>query len=38
MARPIGSTFDAILPAAKKRRVGAINWGSVVGNTQIIPA
>jgi hypothetical protein len=34
MARPVGSTFDAILPVAKKHRVGAINWGFVVGKTQ----
>jgi hypothetical protein len=34
MARPAGSTFDAILPVAKRLRVGAINWGFVVGKTQ----
>ena len=34
MARPVGSTFDAILPIAKKHNVGAINWGFVVGKTQ----
>lgn len=34
MARPVGSTFDAILPLAKKLHVGAINWGFVVGKTQ----
>jgi len=34
MARPVGSTFDAILPIAKKHDVGAINWGFVVGKTQ----
>ena len=34
MARPVGSTFDAILPVAKKNHVGAINWGFVVGKTQ----
>jgi hypothetical protein len=34
MARPAGSTFDAILPLAKKLHVGAINWGFVVGKTQ----
>jgi hypothetical protein len=34
MARPAGSTFDAILPIAKKHHVGAINWGFVVGKTQ----
>jgi len=34
MARPAGSTFDAILPVAKRLKVGAINWGFVVGKTQ----
>ena len=34
MARSVGSTFDAILPIAKQERVGAINWGFVVGKTQ----
>ena len=34
MARPRGSTFEAILPLAKKERVAAINWGLVVGKTQ----
>ncbi len=34
MARPRGSTFDAILPVAKKYRVGAINWGFVEGKSQ----
>jgi len=34
MARSVGSTFDAILPIAKDERVGAINWGFVVGKTQ----
>lgn len=34
MARAIGSTFDTILPIAKKYRVGAINWGLVEGRTQ----
>jgi Cellulase (glycosyl hydrolase family 5) len=34
MARGAGSTFDTILPLAKKYRVGAINWGFVVGKTQ----
>lgn len=34
MARSVGSTFDTILPIAKKYRVGAINWGFVVGKTQ----
>ncbi|MBV9480776.1 MAG: cellulase family glycosylhydrolase [Acidobacteria bacterium] len=34
MARPLGSTFDAILPIAFKERVAAINWGFVAGKSQ----
>jgi hypothetical protein len=34
MARPVGSTFDQILPIAKQEHVGAINWGFVAGKTQ----
>ncbi len=34
MARPKGSTFEAILPIAKKEQVAAINWGLVAGKTQ----
>jgi hypothetical protein len=34
MARPVGSTFDAILPIAKKHDVGAFCWGLVSGKTQ----
>jgi Cellulase (glycosyl hydrolase family 5) len=34
MARPMGSTFDLILPVAKKHHVAAINWGLVAGRTQ----
>jgi hypothetical protein len=34
MARPVGSTFDTVLPVAKERHVAAINWGFVVGKTQ----
>jgi len=34
MARGAGSTFDTILPIAKKHHVAAINWGFVVGKTQ----
>jgi len=34
MARPTGSTFEAILPIAKKYKVAAINWGLVAGKTQ----
>jgi hypothetical protein len=34
MARPRGSTFEAILPIAARHRVAAINWGLVNGRTQ----
>ena len=34
MARGSGSTFDAILPLAKRYHVAAINWGLVAGKTQ----
>ncbi|HLH04872.1 MAG TPA: cellulase family glycosylhydrolase [Bryobacteraceae bacterium] len=34
MARPQGSTFQGILPVAKKDHVGAINWGFVAGKSQ----
>jgi len=34
MARGAGSTFDTILPIAKKHNVAAINWGLVLGKTQ----
>jgi len=34
MARGNGSTFDTILPIAKKYNVAAINWGFVAGKTQ----
>ncbi len=34
MARGSGSTFDTILPLAKKYHVGAINWGLVKGRSQ----
>jgi Cellulase (glycosyl hydrolase family 5) len=34
MARPVNSTFEGILPIAKKYKVGAINWGLVAGKTQ----
>jgi hypothetical protein len=36
MARSAGSTFDGVLPIAKKHNVGAINWGLVSGKTQTI--
>jgi hypothetical protein len=34
MARPRGSTFEAILPIAKAEKVAAINWGFVAGKSQ----
>jgi hypothetical protein len=34
MARGAGSTFDTILPIAKKHHVAAINWGLVKGRSQ----
>jgi hypothetical protein len=34
MARPNGSTFETILPIAKKYKVAAYNWGFVAGKTQ----
>jgi Cellulase (glycosyl hydrolase family 5) len=34
MARPVGSTFEAILPIFKEHHVGAINWGLVAGKSQ----
>jgi hypothetical protein len=34
MARSAGSTFDTVLPVAKKLHVAAINWGLVAGRTQ----
>ena len=34
MARPRGSTFQAILPVAKEFKVAAINWGFVAGKSQ----
>jgi hypothetical protein len=34
MARPAGSTFQAILPCAKEYRVGTFCWGLVRGKTQ----
>jgi hypothetical protein len=34
MARANGSTFQGILPIAKKYKVAAINWGFVNGKTQ----
>lgn len=34
MARGNGSTFDTVLPIAKRYQVAAINWGLVAGKTQ----
>jgi hypothetical protein len=34
MARPVGSTFEALLPYMKEHRIGAYNWGLVAGRTQ----
>ena len=36
MARPLGSTFAAILPLLKQEDVGAYNWGFVSGKSQTI--
>ena len=36
LSRPAGSTFEAILPMLKQRRIGAYNWGLVAGKTQTI--
>jgi hypothetical protein len=36
MARPLGSTFQAILPLLKEEHVGAYNWGFVSGKSQTI--
>jgi hypothetical protein len=36
MARPRGSTFQAILPLLKKEKVGAYNWGLVAGKSQTV--
>jgi hypothetical protein len=34
MARPQGSTFEAILPIAKRLHIAMYNWGFVAGKTQ----
>jgi Cellulase (glycosyl hydrolase family 5) len=34
MARGAGSTFDTVLPVARKYHVAAINWGLVAGKSQ----
>lgn len=34
LARTMGSTVEGVLPIAKRRNVGAYNWGFVAGKTQ----
>jgi hypothetical protein len=34
MARGVGSTFEAILPYFKEKKVAAYNWGAVAGKSQ----
>lgn len=36
MARPMGSTFQSIVPYLKQQGVGAYNWGFVQGKSQTI--
>lgn len=36
LARPMGSTFETILPYLKEQHVAAYNWGFVSGKTQTI--
>ncbi|HEY2585565.1 MAG TPA: cellulase family glycosylhydrolase [Tepidisphaeraceae bacterium] len=36
MARPMGSTFETILPFLKEQKVAAYNWGFVAGKTNTI--
>jgi hypothetical protein len=36
LARGFGSTFEGILPVAKRHKVGAFCWGLVAGKTQTI--
>ncbi len=36
MARPLGSTFQDVLPVLKEEGVGAYNWGFVDGKSQTI--
>lgn len=36
MARPRGSTFEAVMPYLKQEKVAAYNWGFVAGKTQTI--
>jgi Cellulase (glycosyl hydrolase family 5) len=34
LARSLGSTVEGVLPIAKRRNVGALNWGLLAGKTQ----
>jgi hypothetical protein len=34
LARGLGSTVEGVLPVAKRRNVGAYNWGFIAGRTQ----
>ena len=36
MSRPVGSTFQNLLPVAKENKVGMINWGLVAGKSNTI--
>lgn len=36
MARPLGSTFEGVMPVFKSENIGAYNWGLVSGKTQTI--
>ena len=36
MARPMGSTFETVLPYLREQNVGAYNWGFVAGKSQTI--
>jgi hypothetical protein len=38
MARPIGSTFETMLPFFKSEKIGAFNWGFVSGKSNTIYA
>ena len=34
MARPEDSTFEGVMPIFKEEKIGAYNWGFVLGKTQ----
>lgn len=38
MARPIGSTFQTVLPFFKEQHIGAYNWGFVMGKSNTVYA